>query len=119
MLLFTSWRARWRGIDWPCCVVPRELELELIEPQMAQKLMLPRDRHGDGTSKYHIYFFTFLYLSSFLASTAVIRTRHICELVCGLQSEVKSRVTLRGNTKAARSVNHRGLPGGSGLWVCI
>jgi hypothetical protein len=34
-------------------------------------------------------------------------------------SQVKSRVTPRGNTKAARSVNHRGLPGGGGLWVSI
>ena len=34
-------------------------------------------------------------------------------------SQVKSRVTPRGNMKAARSVNHRGLPGGGGLWVCM
>ena len=33
--------------------------------------------------------------------------------------QVKSRVTPRGNMKAARSVNHRGLPGGGGLWVCM
>ena len=34
-------------------------------------------------------------------------------------SQVKSRVTPRGNMKAARSVNHRGLPGGGGLWLCM
>ena len=33
--------------------------------------------------------------------------------------QVKSRVTLRGNIKAARSVNHRGLPGGGRLWLCM
>ena len=33
--------------------------------------------------------------------------------------QVKSRVTPRGNMKAARSVNHRGLPGGGGLRVCM
>ena len=32
------------------------------------------------------------------------------------RKKVKSRVTPRGNMKAARSVNHRGLPGGGGLW---
>ena len=31
-------------------------------------------------------------------------------------SQVKSIVTPRGNMKAARSVNHRDLPGGGGLW---
>jgi hypothetical protein len=36
-----------------------------------------------------------------------------------LTSQVKSGVTPRGNKKAARSVNHRGLPGGGGLWVCM
>ena len=34
-------------------------------------------------------------------------------------SQVKSGATPRGNMKAARSVNHRGLPGGGGLWACI
>jgi hypothetical protein len=36
-----------------------------------------------------------------------------------IKIQVKSRVTPRGNVKAARSVNHRGLPGGGGLWVCM
>ena len=35
------------------------------------------------------------------------------------QHQVKSRATPRGGMKAARSVNHRGLPGGGGLWVCM
>ena len=30
--------------------------------------------------------------------------------------QVKSGAALRGNAKAARSVNQRGLPGGGGLW---
>jgi hypothetical protein len=34
-------------------------------------------------------------------------------------TEAKSIATPRGNMKAARSVNHRGLPGGSGLGVCM
>jgi hypothetical protein len=34
-------------------------------------------------------------------------------------SQVKSRVTPRGNMKAARSVNHRGLLGGGRLRVCM
>jgi hypothetical protein len=33
----------------------------------------------------------------------------------GFRNQVKSRVTPRGNMKAARSLNHRGLPGGGGL----
>ena len=37
-----------------------------------------------------------------------------------VSSEVKSQALLPlGNVKAARSVNHRGLPGGGGLWVCM
>jgi hypothetical protein len=36
-----------------------------------------------------------------------------------MSSQVKSRVTPRENVKAARSVNHRSLPGGGGLWVCM
>jgi hypothetical protein len=36
-----------------------------------------------------------------------------------LLGQVKSRVTPRGNMKAARSVNHRSLPGGGGLRLCM
>ena len=40
----------------------------------------------------------------------------------GPSGQTKSRVTPRGDMKAARSVNHRGdrgLPGGGGLWLCM
>ena len=34
-------------------------------------------------------------------------------------SQAKSRVTPRGNMKAARSANHRDLSVGGGLWACM
>jgi hypothetical protein len=54
------------------------------------------------------------------ACSLVFTARRPFPLPTGLRNvQAKSRVTLRGNMKAARCVNHRGLPGGGGLWVCM
>jgi hypothetical protein len=52
--------------------------------------------------------------------TLLSRPPLFCAARClHVRSQVKSRVNLRGGIEVARSLKHKGLPGGSGLWAYV